>query len=732
MISAQLVQQLVATVAAMSAAAAVMLFGPGARDPLEAVLAAMLVLIVVLLQPMQKIAYLLTNLSTRRNNGSAVSLRDVTRRLRQVSDSTFRASLAGLLRTLRQPFGLRNRWASKWAWSNGFDIPKLIRPSALLPLLRNVLFRAHGWLAGTALGLWLALRTSALLRELLFATKFEALAEVVALGIGVLGGMGVGVALDRFPVRVSRWRLGGSIEGRAGDAVLEFGANAMLVLFGVSIASIVSSVNFAPETSTQNWLTAAVVFSLPLVSLAALTAYATPWLVMRKPAPAKRGLWVVDLAGVRTGSAFGSVYLKLIDALARHWRDGPVTMLLNAGTQASGEHTVAAEDASRLRLLYPGIAVELADWAQLLPPVDRWDSLPVRELHASSELMVSALKQFIGPNDDVVLLARSAAPLAQWRDVLRHTRCLVAWLGPQTTDTRSVAGFDAIPVRANGLVDGSSLCKSVRMALERSPQAIVALPREANRDAAAGAGEVVGDGRAAADSDSPGGQIAVQAVGEVAGPDAPAIAEHAAQHRKKVFVSYSSAYRDLVARLIVALESVGVEPMHDRLLPAGQAWSDALVSMLVESDAVVVLAGSATAASHHQMREINHAIDAGKLLIPVIVDRFEEPKAVLAFMAANIHPQGEIAYLSDCAPNDLDAVVHASAQRVVAALARRTVVVKDEGREASGQSSQAPPLNEVAFQSNDGEDSKKAVILRLLAALHRLSIVRTSLLAVAV
>ena len=69
---------------------------------------------------------------------------------------------------------------------------------------------------------------------------------------------------------------------------------------------------------------------LPLVTLAALVGYALPWLLWREKAEHKRGLWLVVLEPDGDGARRGALTLRLVDTLAQRWRDGPVTVVLDA------------------------------------------------------------------------------------------------------------------------------------------------------------------------------------------------------------------------------------------------------------------------------------------------------------------------------------------------------------------------------------------------------------------
>ena len=588
----------------------------------------------------------------------------------------------------RRPFSLLTvrtaRRAARRARND--DEPTLTGPIAYRLPLRDLLFRAHGWLAGAALGVWMALHVGDVLRWPLFATRFEALADVLASCAGLLAGVGAAWALDRFPAWAAAGRLKGYIDGRAADAMLEFGASALACLFALALGGLLFQLGWwaTGEPSVLRLpLPGVDVFHLPLLSLAALAGYALPWLVRRRVTVAQPAFWIVVAGQPSMRSGFMAPCLRLIDALASRWRDGPVTVLLDAAIEARGEHALAAKRGGQPRQLYPALAVEVADWAQALPPAERWTSLPVRELHPASALMVPALKRFIQPGDVVVLIARSAGALAPWRDALRHTRCVVAWLGPQTATLNSIAGFAAIPVRAAGLLGNAAqayarIHEALTVTVVASPVPAVPPVSPVKATLMTPDAEAVADSTtlAAATNEPPPPapqSSPVQAAGGETGDTATTepMATPTVELAGTVFISYSHAYRELMQALVRALESIGVEVQHDGLLTAGQKWGVALAAMLESSDAVVALIGPPTASSTHQLAEIERAIQLGKLFIPVFVDHFKEPQAALAFMAANLDRNGRIRFLADCTPYETSAMLSTSAQRIVAALAAR-------------------------------------------------------------
>ena len=342
------------------------------------------------------------------------------------------------------------------------DATIFLRGPLLRPVwpLRDAFFRAHGWLAGFALGAAIAEIAQSSLAQWLFGSRFEGAAVLIGPLLGVLAGAFVALALDRVPRLAAAWRVEGRFDAQAATRILEQGAGAMVLLVICSLAAAIGWLHWPQTTpptepglidSVLNWIATQALLVLPLITLAALLGYALPWLLWREQAEYRRALWLVVLDPDGDGDLAqrGAMTLQLVDALARRWRGGPMTVVLGAALDVSGEQLHAALTLGRERAMFPRIPVELADWGRLLPPPQRWLASPLRELHLPVPLMLPALDRFAGEGDQIVLVSGSVEPVAAWRERFRHADCLVAWHGAMTSTVAAdfgatVAGFRAM------------------------------------------------------------------------------------------------------------------------------------------------------------------------------------------------------------------------------------------------------------------------------------------------
>jgi|GEM_PF-5758162 len=137
--------------------------------------------------------------------------------------------------------------------------------------------------------------------------------------------------------------------------------------------------------------------------------------------------------------------------------------------------------------------------------------------------------------------------------------------------------------------------------------------------------------------------------------------------RRKVFISYCRPYVEYVRLLVDALTDVDVS--WDMNLQAGDAWQEGLATMLEAADAVISVAGSETHNRLYPMTEIERSIQLGKRLIPVFVDRFDEPRQLTERMCANVDARGEILYLSALEGEALHSAIAITARNIVKAMA---------------------------------------------------------------
>ena len=85
----------------------------------------------------------------------------------------------------------------------------------------------------------------------------------------------------------------------------------------------------------------------------------------------------------------------------------------------------------------------------------------------------------------------------------------------------------------------------------------------------------------------------------------------------KVFVSYSSADRPLVAAIVDDLEAAGYEVWFDQELSGGQAWWDVILDKVRSADVIVFAVTEAAVASQACRAEAAYAAALGKTVIPL-------------------------------------------------------------------------------------------------------------------
>jgi hypothetical protein len=86
-----------------------------------------------------------------------------------------------------------------------------------------------------------------------------------------------------------------------------------------------------------------------------------------------------------------------------------------------------------------------------------------------------------------------------------------------------------------------------------------------------------------------------------------------------VFISYSREDSAYVGRLATYLESVGISVWYDHALLAGQQWSDQIRTEIGSCTAFVVVMSPASVASSWVEREILHAENLGKTVVPLLL-----------------------------------------------------------------------------------------------------------------
>lgn len=91
--------------------------------------------------------------------------------------------------------------------------------------------------------------------------------------------------------------------------------------------------------------------------------------------------------------------------------------------------------------------------------------------------------------------------------------------------------------------------------------------------------------------------------------------------KKKVFISYRSAERPLVERLVDVISRAGAfEIWYDQQIIGGQSWWDEILKALEGAEVVVLALSRAYLESEACRLELNYALGLGKPLVPVRID----------------------------------------------------------------------------------------------------------------
>src|SRR5262245_24415173 len=97
------------------------------------------------------------------------------------------------------------------------------------------------------------------------------------------------------------------------------------------------------------------------------------------------------------------------------------------------------------------------------------------------------------------------------------------------------------------------------------------------------------------------------------------MADASANHKAKVFISYSRDDINFADQLVAALEGTGFDPLIDRhSIPGGEDWKAQLRHMIVEADSIVFVLSPRSAASKLCEWEVEEADQLNKRLIPIV------------------------------------------------------------------------------------------------------------------
>jgi len=104
------------------------------------------------------------------------------------------------------------------------------------------------------------------------------------------------------------------------------------------------------------------------------------------------------------------------------------------------------------------------------------------------------------------------------------------------------------------------------------------------------------------------------------------------ENQRRTFISYSRSNKDFALKLAKELRSSGFNIWFDLLdIPTGSRWDDEVERALETSDIFMVILTPASSASDNVKDEIGYAIDAGKRILPVLLENATVPLRLRRF-----------------------------------------------------------------------------------------------------
>src|SRR5688572_6184290 len=98
------------------------------------------------------------------------------------------------------------------------------------------------------------------------------------------------------------------------------------------------------------------------------------------------------------------------------------------------------------------------------------------------------------------------------------------------------------------------------------------------------------------------------------------------------FISYSRAHSAFVVRLARDLKSAGFDVWLDQLdIPKGARWDDAIEAAVEKSSTFMIVLSPESIESQNVKDELSYAIDAGKHILPVVIQPCNIPLRLRRF-----------------------------------------------------------------------------------------------------
>jgi hypothetical protein len=281
-----------------------------------------------------------------------------------------------------------------------------LRRAALAGAIRDFLWRSIGIVAAVLAAVDAGNRTERAVFEAAYNAPLEGLALSAGVLVFALGSVLLAAAVWSLPrIAAKRQNAGLALPADAAD-VLWLGVFLLAMAVAVDIRAVVARGIFSDALAHQIWH-----------SLIATFAFAAARLGLSVSAGAEvQPLWIL-VAGGRTAPR------SLFDhaaVLAARWSNGPVTVVAapEAALRCGGAHLRLAQMLGDVEPLFPQKAIHLADWQDTLPPRDRWQALPIRELYVADDLLPAVFKSRLESNARIVVIGQKQ-PDARAVDRLR-------------------------------------------------------------------------------------------------------------------------------------------------------------------------------------------------------------------------------------------------------------------------------------------------------------------------
>ena len=104
------------------------------------------------------------------------------------------------------------------------------------------------------------------------------------------------------------------------------------------------------------------------------------------------------------------------------------------------------------------------------------------------------------------------------------------------------------------------------------------------------------------------------------------------QHQRRTFISYSRINKEFALELALELRNSGFDIWLDQLdIPTGSRWDDEVEKALEECEIFMVILTPASSTSDNVKDEIGYAIDAGKRILPILLENAKVPLRLTRF-----------------------------------------------------------------------------------------------------